>query len=106
MKNIALIIGISIISLFTVEAKSINNTERIVLDEIKCDVVNFDYEAELESADFVIAHNIVLQELPFDVEFDEKEDMYIMKEVRLENIYSDIPNFDYLKELSDIDENL
>ena len=77
---------------------SSNNTN-IILDEFEVNMVNLDYESELESVEFMMSDTFYLQNIPCDG-FSSKN------EIKLEVIDLQIPNYKYLEELDTVEFNI
>ena len=106
MKNLILVAAL--FSIFSLQAKADDNNG-IVLDEIMYNEGKREEEAELNSieANYICESNdIYLQEIPFDVVYNEVDGFYHMNDITLISIQLDIPNFEYIDELESVEYNL
>lgn len=69
--------------------------DKIVLEELELNITNFEYEAELASANYVSNNNFYLQNIDCN-------DCSNFCDVTLESVQLDIPNYKYLEELESV----
>ena len=92
MKSLLAIVLIGILSFFSDK----NETNGLVLEELEINMVNLDYESELEMVDINSSDNFFLQNHFCDVYGNEETNE--LKAIELE-----IPNYEYLEELESVE---
>lgn len=92
MKNLLSIVLVGIL-LFSCNN---NVTRDIVLEEFELNMVNLDYELELETVDLNFADNSFLQNQVSDVVVNKDNDKILCIELQ-------IPNYKYLEELESVE---